>query len=685
MEPVAVHQAIHGYRDGHRLLSSSISLGTDSARSMLILSDLSGPSMQLGFDDYLTAYPLQDSDFFVFAKTWYAPEMERPGCVWTHSLLINKEHLSHISANQLLASLRRPQLDGVESQASFPILIETKFNYNIMPDKYDEEITTTLLWAVLGQTQPIIVPVDTAKQVESAILRIWDDLWPSAKAHLSFCTGALMPRTVSGVLMDLQAVPRSVPPSQFRKSASQALLLDLRLPINPETWLQTLLEASPQNLETFRLWLESVAGRRPSRKAFPSIMKIFGQWFGAKWSAYDVINTLVHDTNLENNTRSIIIEMVFDRAESEGGLSGRRELLQELCLHRDVDLALPSSLLEDQTKRIFSVSRNEGHTLVLSLLGGELTKLGEFVLRTAVCMLEPTDLEMFWDNVHMPFLPTIVGANPALAMSPRFWVRARSMAKDVLGQLQAVNLSDRQRGKIVSSILESGCDVPADSLVNFGGKVAFLQSLTALANNQIQFSLPWRSVLSGQPELVVDWLESHSSFTIEDLNLCTRLVSPKTNSSRLLRIWHAGITNFPLASSTRVAAFGLALALADANTQSELLAGCFQPTYDAARNSRLEYEEWGWLQELAPAMSWWRDWDKCERLAAALARLFHMQETSLETVFRIVNSRHAIRKIAAILGDGEKDARLYLKMLRRAAETSPGVGSPKQREALLEF
>src|SRR4051812_19331555 len=98
----SIHHAIHGYRDGHRLLSSSLPLGADSSRAMLVLSDMSGPSMHPGFDEYLTGYPLPGSEFFVFAKTWYAPEMQRPGCVWTHSLLIPRERIPQVSTARLL-------------------------------------------------------------------------------------------------------------------------------------------------------------------------------------------------------------------------------------------------------------------------------------------------------------------------------------------------------------------------------------------------------------------------------------------------------------------------------------------------------------------------------------------------------------------------------------------------------
>ena len=70
MATSSIHQAIHGYRDGHRLLSSSTPLPPDASRTMLVLSDMSGSSMQPGFDEYLTAYQLPGTELFVLAKTW---------------------------------------------------------------------------------------------------------------------------------------------------------------------------------------------------------------------------------------------------------------------------------------------------------------------------------------------------------------------------------------------------------------------------------------------------------------------------------------------------------------------------------------------------------------------------------------------------------------------------------------
>src|SRR5437870_793202 len=84
---LTIEQAVHGYSQGHRLLDSSCTLSIAAQRTLLTLSDFSGDLIE-GFDEYLTGYPVPDSQYYAFARTWYAPEMDRPGSVWTHSLLI---------------------------------------------------------------------------------------------------------------------------------------------------------------------------------------------------------------------------------------------------------------------------------------------------------------------------------------------------------------------------------------------------------------------------------------------------------------------------------------------------------------------------------------------------------------------------------------------------------------------
>ncbi|MBM7118258.1 hypothetical protein [Archangium primigenium] len=681
MAPASIHQAIHGYRDGHRLLSSSTPLPPEALRTMLVLSDMSGPSMQLGFDEYLTAYPLPGTDLFVLAKTWYAPEMQRPGCVWTHSLLIPRDHVARVPTTALLEAFRRPQLEGVDSAVSKPVEVGEVTSGGASLDGFaDRRLAALLIGAVLGQPRPVIVVADTAAQLEAVFLRLWEELLPAEKTRFSFCTGALMPRANAGALLDLQAIPRAIPPSQFRKSASAALVLDLRAPGKPEGWVDLVLDGAVRGDPTFRTWLEAAAGAHAGRAIVSSLAPIFGEWYAQGSSARSALASVLGAKNLDPDARSRLIGMVFDRANTESGVTGRREMLQGLCGHRDNDLAPIATMLEVQTRRLFDESRTEGVALVLSLLGSALTEVGERVLRLAVLLLVPNDVETFGD-AQAPFLSTIVGANPVLAQSPILWKRVGSRAIDVLSQLGGANLDEEARGAVISAIFTSGRDVSVDALARFGGKVTIIRALTALASGQLQFSYPWQSAISAQPGTVLEWLESLSSPSLRDLELGSRFLSPRATQSRLAAVWKSG-TSSAGSIVPRVAAFGLTLAFWEADVKSPLFAVCFQPTYDAAASSRLEYEEWDWLREQAPSVSWYRDWDRCERLAAALARLLERRNASLETVFTIVHSRPAIRKVAAVLYD-DRGTRPYLKSLRKAADSS-FTGTREQRDALLE-
>src|SRR5882672_629479 len=91
MKSIAIQQTLHGYSEGHRLLDGSIKFTDELARIVLRMSDLSGSNVVNGFEEYVTGYPLAALGFYALAKTWYAAEMPRPGCVWTHTLFIPTE------------------------------------------------------------------------------------------------------------------------------------------------------------------------------------------------------------------------------------------------------------------------------------------------------------------------------------------------------------------------------------------------------------------------------------------------------------------------------------------------------------------------------------------------------------------------------------------------------------------
>ena len=91
-----IEQLLHGYQEGHgRLAGTLYNISPRDSARLSLMSDWSGYKDPTGKDhSYITTYRLEDSGLYVVAKSWYAQEMERPGCVWTHSLLINPAELS---------------------------------------------------------------------------------------------------------------------------------------------------------------------------------------------------------------------------------------------------------------------------------------------------------------------------------------------------------------------------------------------------------------------------------------------------------------------------------------------------------------------------------------------------------------------------------------------------------------
>ena len=70
---------LHGYKLGHNYILGSLLLpSTRDMDKIATLSDWSEFVEKNGERDYITAYPLEESPYYVVAKSWYAEEMRRP-------------------------------------------------------------------------------------------------------------------------------------------------------------------------------------------------------------------------------------------------------------------------------------------------------------------------------------------------------------------------------------------------------------------------------------------------------------------------------------------------------------------------------------------------------------------------------------------------------------------------------
>ncbi len=156
----------------------------------------------------MLGYPLPSESYFVVSRTWAAPEVNRPGCVWTHSLLIDQRVQVEIDPRSLLGLFRRPNGAAEAPRYEKPILPPLKMKH---PQAALPEILATLLWTLY---QPPLAPVDLRADALGGLdqqlfmLTVWGQQWPALRSRFSFGQAPRVGRQVDRALLDLQITER---------------------------------------------------------------------------------------------------------------------------------------------------------------------------------------------------------------------------------------------------------------------------------------------------------------------------------------------------------------------------------------------------------------------------------------------------------------------------------------------
>lgn len=208
-----VEQVLHGYHEGHKMLASSVpSLSLSDRRKMSVLSDWDEYVPAQGDDSsYLTCYPLLDSSYYVIAKTWYALEIERPGCVWTHSLLIDLWSMnSFFDFLSLLVLFKRPDKSNIGS-FNEPIIIEKAVEREQMELQY--EVMPSLnywLFLLFSHQRPLLLTYQgDALTSQRFVLSLMNHVPKAMLQGMSLCSGSGRLRKFDNDVFDFQLTPES--------------------------------------------------------------------------------------------------------------------------------------------------------------------------------------------------------------------------------------------------------------------------------------------------------------------------------------------------------------------------------------------------------------------------------------------------------------------------------------------
>lgn len=673
---VELHQALHGYAEGHRLLESSIAIPDDLRRLMLRLSDLSGMSMVASFQDYLTGYPLPSLGAYALAKTWYASEMPRPGCVWTHTVIIPAGALNRMSDLSVVRRLfKRPGDPSAKAVYSQPIpfsLRETAADHETTLN--ESAIMRGFLAAHYSRGgRPLVLAATSSDEFTDLIFAAWSQKWPALRMRFTFCTGALSARTIDKRPLDVQCAPISLARQVAREISSEGfgeLVLLQQASPNLPTWTALAADDALQREGgAFRKFLWGVSRTDSGQVEF--------ERFG-----------VIYEALLQSAPALIVLERtaeLFPQATDGEGLKavlfGDREEwglpaydVQELACavattEHYVSFTESVSSLQGAVARLMVEEPKRGCTLMEQLISASLNPLGEETL-TVVILAMTVEAALVGGRAHPEYIPMFFRANPKLACSAELWSIAGDHRREAFEGLLEADLTDRSlKVGIINALLDSGSEGFIGSALLRWGVVAVFQVLEWIDAHDGTMTETYRTALSRHLDDVMAWVHNGEQKSAGGLVAAARVVAPSTDRIREgeSTIWLGALQQLRNArmfeDAEYMMAFVLALGLCDAQPAPlDLVAESFESLHMVAERNHMRDSVWSILQPFVPELGWRKNWDKCERMRRGLVAAFVRYSWPTWELRRLIRDEELIRQI--LKSARKTDAEYYFRDLQ---------------------
>ena len=569
---IEVQQTLHGYNNGHNLLCASRPLPATVAREMLVLSDLSGSRAEPGFETYLTAYPLPEIGSYALARTWVAPEMKRPGCVWTHTLLIEFADLARFETpNQLrdlLDLLERPSSEGdtdlsrYKTSAFWTLPLA---EISLSADDVDKDLLVSdlarylLLGLYFKPLEPVFLLAEDAAQYEELVFRLWLQQWPRLRRQFAFCTGVGANRKHAKQSFDLQIAPTRKASSLKHELPSSTLLRGSEIELG-KVGNSSLDLSTPKNADEDFAWLEvamiDLALTNSNQDgSFREFLRFWGADAKADRAQYALLGNMfaaLKEVNRNcNDQEQNLLDFLESMAQAFPQVKQAQKLkaqtLGQTAPNRILKVSeteVLKALVSTPYYRIFDANslhiqsrvaalwqqdsqqeQNAAQTLLLDSLQGAPNPLLDEIITAFARSATPAQATAVADRVPSLAVP-FVRQNPALLFSPELWHGSPDLRRELLDDLKASNLSHEQQQLISVMIFETGASDLADDLEFICGAVAAHSILEHLAATPRILDEPWKRMLIRHADELTHWLQEQISLPALPESLVIQVLVP---------------------------------------------------------------------------------------------------------------------------------------------------------------
>lgn len=687
-EPIRLQQAVFGYREGHNLLASSVALAPKARHFLATMTDASGTETAAGFATAYTGLAVPETDYYALFCTWPAPDMPRPGCVWSHVLLIELSDLAQIEdLGALRALLRRPNVKSPIAEYEKLLTLSTSER---AASSAAAPGTGAVLEALYGQADTgVVVLSESSKAWEETVFALWSQQWPRLRRNFAFSTGSLGDRRLAGANFDLQIAPANTE-RLWRRTASPTTLIEgpaVPRPANEATqgWLKTALddlagssgqpaefrpEKGGEGRDTLREFLCRYGSdfEKP-RHAFVRLLTAYHELFKKEEGTWEHKLHAVGKTFPDKAEAVRLKEWLVTAPNS----ADEAETLERAWVVASFLLdALEADAYEnvafnhaEWATRLWCRKRND----VLTLFG-RLVRHPEKTTTTAFARaianaLDPEEIPQI-SSRRPELVPIFVSHRPVLAQNPKTWELGMHTQWQIYEILESLKLGESEWSKVEAAMFIAATSTAVQEVVHKAGSHAMEGAFLWLESKVAQEYLPaqnWREALA---EPATALLKEGKPLTSPQLALCAWLVPPgivrkavaatRQDVQTLACEFRTRVPK-PLQDHTTFLLVTVGLR-EQTNAGLEPLIRSFFDVHESLAKSRSSWESWQILAPELPRLGIWRDWDRCAKLRRAV-RDWLGKHGKLNCLMQVAESPEQ-RRLAARIAEDEPEAEEFL-------------------------
>jgi hypothetical protein len=621
---IRIGQTLHGYEDGHSLLASSDDLPYEAESTLFVLSDLSGQSFVRGFDEYVTGYPLSELHSYAIAKTWYAPEMERPGCVWTHTLIIRFGDLARINN---LASLLDLFIRPTRSSKSWKRYeSHISFDESSLADKRDflgqnSDLYqgTELCDALYGKPiQPVVVPVLEGSLFENAILDLWSQQWPRLRRNFSFCSGSIESREVDGRPFDLQCMPLDYS-SLGSMLPHDAIVVSPSLPKRlPERTLRLIVDDLQRPNESLRNFVRYYGADAPGeRSSFAAMVEVWDQLSKGITSEDDftsfaklVSRSFPSNESVAKLRRDVVVD---DAVEGITICLPVQDRLIALLLMESEDKSVNFIDVPSLMHQLVDTDSETFIRLLDRLI--RLHRLGELTSTLLELAASRVDVEVILRTASQQLLLVLVSIHPQLLRHPEICRNLSQRGHELVDIFAARNSSTDEWRELLEALISNDLQQTA-SLAFMRAPMDLVTEVLAIFEKvdsyRDSFAAWFTEVERRQPSAVV-WLQTRESLSVANrLGLSLVLDPVYCSRSNVPASLFRGVEED---ANERRLTFIFVLSADDKRPDAAwMFSAAFRNLHRIVTKGDVEYFSWRILQQVLPELSYFGNWNQAERL-----------------------------------------------------------------------